>query len=449
MKEQSIITVPNEILSEVAKKATSFDIVLENQIKIMRKFLKSHDGAGLAANQIGLSNRVVVIEFEDPDKKEESIPFQAFINPEIVEASPELDCLEEGCLSVPQIELPVERSIKIKLRAQTYQGKKFKLTAKGILARILQHEIDHLNGIIFTERIKEKLYLKNPELKKIKIAFFGSGDFALPVLEGLILLGFNPLIITEKPKPAGRKQILKATPIAELAKKFNKEVRETGKEDLSSNALFKNSFDLLICADFGQIIPKNILKLPKIAAINIHPSLLPKYRGATPIQTAILNGEKETGVTLIKMSPIIDQGPILAQVKTNIFPTDNSLALKNRLATLSLKLLFEALPIIVKREIEIIKQNEKEATQTRKFKKEDGEIDWKKSPEELARQIRAFYPWPGSFAFLPDGKRLLIHQSHLAGEKLVLDMVQPEGKKPMKWLEFLRGYRGQKPKWFN
>lgn len=444
MKEHSIITIPNKILSEVTKKVTSFDSELENKIKIMRGFLKTHDGAGLAANQIGLDKRVIVIEFED-EKEKNSIPFRAFINPEIVESCPEKDSLEEGCLSVPQIELPVERAKKIKIRAQNLQGKKIKLAAKDVFARILQHEIDHLNGIIFTERVKEKFLRDNPILKKLKIGFFGSGNFAAPILEGLILLGLKLTIVTEKSKPAGRKQKLKQTPVAEMARKFDREVLEV--ETLMDFETATN-FDLLICADFGKIIPENILKLAKIAALNLHPSLLPKYRGATPVQTAIFEGAQKTGVTIIKMNQKIDQGAILAQVQTDIYPNDNTWTLTRRLATLALKLTFEVLPLIIQGELRETKQAEKDASVTRKFQKKDGEIDWQEPIEQIERQIRAFYPWPGSYTFV-NNQRLLIHQAHLAEGKLVLDLIQKEGGRPMKWQDFLRGFRGPKPTFFD
>ena len=445
-KPSSIIIIPDKILSEVTQRVTSFEDEITSQIKGMRRILKSHDGAGLAANQIGVANRVIVVELEE---EKNSIPFQAFVNPEIVESSAEAESMEEGCLSVPQIELPVKRAKKIKIRFQDSEGKKRKLAAKGLLSRILQHEIDHLNGILFTDRIRKQYLFAHPELKNLKILFFGSGHFGADILKGLILLGLKIDIITEKGKPAGRHQIVKATPVAEIAKRFGKNYLEIESFSSERTRASITKADLIICADFGKKIPENILKLAKISAINLHPSLLPKYRGPTPIQTAILDGAKTTGATIIEMSPEIDKGTILAQVETKTSPTDNTLTLTARLSTLGLKLLFEALPLIAKKELKELAQDETKATLTHKFQKSDGEIDWKKTPKQIERQIRAFTPWPGSYTFLPDGKRLLIHQSHLVGEgKLVLDKVQVEGGKPMKWKEFLRGYRGEKPDWF-
>jgi len=463
--------MPHKILHEVAQPVTSFDDELNKKIKRMIEVLRADEnGIGLSANQLGFNNRLCVVEFNDPEKKENSIPLQTFVNPLIAEIAPEFETLEEGCLSVPKIELPVERSTKIKVKAQNQQGTKIRLTAKGLLARVLQHEIDHLNGILFTDRVKLDLYKKFPKLKKLKIVFIGTGDFAHLILEGLILLDFNlKQIITEKGKPADRTQEIKPTPVGQMAERFGKEYLEI---DNLKASIGERQPDLIICADFGKIIPEDILKIPKIAAINIHPSFLPKYRGPSPIQTAILKGEKETGVSIIKMTKEIDKGPILAQENLEIFDFDNYLSLKYRLVNLALKILLDLLPKLPQGKIQSNEQDESQATYTRKFTKSDGEIDWQKSSAEINRQIRALYPWPGTYTRLPapkparlpssarrpgrsdggqafiDNKRLIIHHAHLEDDKLVLDIVQPEGKKPMKFADFLRGFHGQKPGWF-
>ncbi|MCJ7804700.1 methionyl-tRNA formyltransferase, partial [Patescibacteria group bacterium] len=208
-----------------------------------------------------------------------------------------------------------------------------------------------------------------------------------------------------------------------------------------------SDFDLLICSDFGQKIPELILKRAKIAAINIHPSLLPKYIGPTPIQTAILNGDKTTGVSIIKMTNKIDEGPIYAQAEIDISETDDYLALRDHLATLGLKILVQTLPKIARNELELGEQDLSKKVLTRKISKEDGKINWQKSPKKIYNQIRAFSPWPGSYTYIGE-KRLIIHEAHLEDNKLVLDIVQQEGKKPIKFSDFLRGFHIQKPDWF-
>jgi methionyl-tRNA formyltransferase len=451
MSKQEIVTVPNQLLHEVTDKVTSFDNVLKNQAEVIKNILRqnSDNGIGLSANQLGGKERIFVTEFNDPEKKN-IIPLTFFVNPQIVETGDETEILDEGCLSVPNIFLPTERSTKIKVRAQNLAGKFFKLTAKGLFARLIQHETDHLNGILFTDCVKVKLHQDYPDLKKLKMVFVGTGDFADLILEGLILLDFNiTAVVTEKPKPSGRGKILLDSPVAKIAQAFGKKLIETEniKTDETMTNIF-NNIDLIILADFGQIIPEAILKLPKFGAIIVHQSLLPKYRGPSPIQTAILEGKKETGVSIIKMTPKIDEGPILKQEVVEIWPEDNSQSLKNRLANLGLKMLIKLIPKIQTGDIEEIPQDNSAATFTKKFTKAEGEIDWKKPIADINNQIRAFYPWPGTYTFI-DNKRLIIHAAHLVEGKLAIDIVQPEGKQPMLWADFLRGFRGEKPFWMH
>jgi len=445
MQKPNIITVPNPILKKKTEKVFSFNDELKNQIEAMVRTLRHEGGVGLAANQIGYQNQTIAIEFKPTDKDSEikPIPLTIYINPEIIEFSEKKENFEEGCLSVPKIELEVLRPSSIKIKYRNEKGLKKKSAPKGILARILQHEVDHLNGVVFIELAKKQFFEKNPNFKDLKILFVGSGGFASIILEGLIHLGLNLDILTEKAKPAGRDQTIKITPVAETAKRFGKEYLES----VLLTDVGERPFDLFICADFGQKIPSSILSQAKIAAINIHPSLLPKYRGPSPIQTAILKGDKKTGVSIIKMTDKIDEGPILAQFETDVQPNDDYRMLRDRLATSALKLLVKALPPLAHNKLEQAPQDPQKASYTKIFKKEAGLIDWKKKPSVVERQIRAFKIWPKSYTFI-DNKRLIIHQAHLENDHLVLDCVQLEGKKPTSWREFMRGYRGPKPEWF-
>lgn len=442
----SIVTIPNEILRKPATKVSCFDSILKEKIETMAKALRAEGGVGLAANQLGLNDHLLIVESTYEDRG--LIPLTIFINPEIIQYAPEKDLLDEGCLSIPPIELETERSLKIKVKYTDENGRKHKIFAKGFLARILQHEIDHLNGILFTDRVCEKYFRDFPELKKLKIVFIGSGEFASIILKGMLALNFNiPLIISERAKPAGRDRTSKATPVSALADIFTKKVLETDQINDDLESIKKINPDLIILSDFGQIISKELIDLPKYGVLNLHPSLLPKYRGATPIQTAILNGDEETGVSLIEVSPEVDQGPVIAQIKTDIEDDDDSLNLEKRLAVLAFKLLFHALPRFVRDELKPLNQDKKEVSKTHKFKKEDGEIDWEKPAIEIDRQIRAFFPWPGSYTFI-DSKRFIIHKAHLDDNNLVLDIVQPEGKNMMTFADFLKGFQGKKPDWF-
>ena len=197
--------------------------------------------------------------------------------------------------------------------------------------------------------------------------------------------------------------------------------------------------ELVIVANYGKIIPQNVLDIPKYGILNVHPSLLPKYRGASPIQYAILNGEKETGVTIILMDAKVDHGPILAQKKTDIGKNENSSELYERLAILGANLLTDVIPDWIRGEIKLRRQNEKDATYTKRLKREDGKINQRKSAKEIEKQIRAFHIWPGTYT-LYKGKRLKILEARLEKNKLIIEKVQLEGKKPIPFEDFLRGH---------
>ena len=225
--------------------------------------------------------------------------------------------------------------------------------------------------------------------------------------------------------------------------------------------------DIFIVADFGQIIPKKILEIPEYGALCVHPSLLPKYRGASPVPQAILNGERETGVTIFKMDEKVDHGPIIAQFKRKIRNDDTAETLLIRLFTLGSQLLLKILPDYFAGKIKPAEQNHAQATYTHILKKEDGKInclDLKEAMEaggpkavEIERKIRALTPWPGAWttihprggvapaAHLGGEKRLKLLKAHLEPSiphtKLVLDEAQLEGKKPVSWKQFCEGYK--------
>ena len=231
--------------------------------------------------------------------------------------------------------------------------------------------------------------------------------------------------------------------------------------------------DVGILASFGAIVSPQILNFPKHGILNIHPSLLPKYRGSSPVQTAILNGERQTGVTIIKMDEEIDHGPIVAQFTEEILPTDNSESLYFRLFSAGAEVLKTILSAYLEGRIKLREQNHAQATYTKKLTREDGFIPLEKLKEAIMgnnaeivdRQIRAYYPWPGTYTIIKfksplrgipsecqnskskinpkskiQNKRLKILKAHLENKKLILDQVQLEGKKPVSFKQFCEGY---------
>jgi len=281
----------------------------------------------------------------------------------------------------------------------------------------------------------------------MKIIFIGTGDFAAPILNSLKDID---LVVTAPDKPAGRKKVLTPPPVKEIALKNKLPLIQPEK---ISTVKFDFEPDLIITADYGQIIPQSIIQLPRLGVINIHPSLLPKYRGPSPIQTALLNGDPKTGITLMLIDEQVDHGPILAQTEVPISKEDNNQTLKEKLSREAGLFLNKILPQYIEGEIKPQEQNHAKATLTKMFARQDGQIDFQKeTAEEIERKIRAFSPWPGVW-ITTDQKRIKIIKAEIVSEKkegliietkkglLKLNLVQPEGKKPMTGEEFLRGHR--------
>ncbi|HSX42332.1 MAG TPA: methionyl-tRNA formyltransferase [Candidatus Saccharimonadales bacterium] len=438
-------------LRRTAKAVTVFDEELKKEAAEMLKAMKSHDGLGLAGVQVGLDKRLIVMGYEPKDAHDElpRIPEQALVNPKVLKFSKEKETMTEGCLSLPGLELPVERSAGVTVAAQNLDGKPVTIKAKGIFARILQHEIDHINGILFTDYALELNKLENYQFAKI--VFLGSDDFSNVIFNALIDAKQTVMAaITETAKRAGRGNETTEPVVKTNAEQAGIAVFQPDDKPELTKIIQQLKPDLLVLASYGKILPAEALVVPKYGSLNIHPSLLPKYRGATPIQTAILSGDKETGVTIMTMEPKVDAGGVVAQEKLVIAETDDFPTLKNKAAELGAKLLLKNLPVYLSGQAKIQPQNEQAVTGTTKLTKEMGEIDWSLSPEQIDRQIRAFTPWPGTFTVL-NGQRLKIIAAHLENGKLVLDTVQLEGKQPANWADFKRGYANQltKESWFS
>lgn len=302
-------------------------------------------------------------------------------------------------------------------------------------------------------------------LRNIKTIFFGTPDFAVPTLNSLIKETKVIAIITQPDKKVGRKQIILFSPVKKVALKNNIKILQPQKikEEKIINQIKNLSPDLIVVAAYGKIIPKTILDIPKDGCINIHASLLPKYRGASPIQTAILNNEKETGITLILMNEKMDEGAIIAKTNEKIYNNDTSETLHNRLSQLGAKLLIRILPEYLNKKIVPKPQNHSLATYTKIIKKEDAKIDWQQKASKIDQQTRAFTPWPSAFTFI-DQQRFKILEAKAINtnpEKqigiifvidkkiaiacqnsyLLIEKWQPEGKKPINTKDYLLGHK--------
>ncbi len=292
----------------------------------------------------------------------------------------------------------------------------------------------------------------------------GSPDFALPILHALAARYTVVGVVSQPDKPAGRGRVLTPPAVKVHAEKLGIPVIQPRRlrEPEAMDRLHEWAPEAIVVAAFGQILRPEVLNLPPFGCINVHASLLPRWRGAAPIQAAILNNDRETGVTIMKMDPGIDTGPTLAQRSTLIMETDTAGTLSERLSRMGAELLIETLPLYLEGRLTPQPQNNHEATYAPMLAKENGKIEFTQSAQALALMVRAYNPWPGAY-IIWQGQTLKIHKAHAALETgretgktyryedspaigvadglLVLDEVQPAGKRPMPGNVFLNGAR--------
>ncbi|MBI2924219.1 MAG: methionyl-tRNA formyltransferase [Verrucomicrobia bacterium] len=239
----------------------------------------------------------------------------------------------------------------------------------------------------------------------LRIIFFGTAELACASLAALVASvgGEVVAVVTQPDRPKGRDLKLTPSPVKALALELKLSVLqpERARDPQFIQTLAGLRPDLIVVAAYGQILPPALLDLPRHGCLNVHTSLLPKYRGAAPIQWAILNGDCETGVTIMKMDPGLDTGDILTQQTTPIVPEHNAQTLHDRLAKLGAELLVQTIPDYLAGKTLPRPQPAEGASYARKITKEDGRLDWNRPARALWNQVRAFTPWPGTFTFLP------------------------------------------------
>jgi methionyl-tRNA formyltransferase len=258
----------------------------------------------------------------------------------------------------------------------------------------------------------------------IKTIFIGTPDFALPALKALVRdIDFSvKAVITQPDMPSGRKLVPTPPPVKELALQYKLEVWQPQKIIQVLDNIRALEPDVMVVAAYAQIIPEEILQLPKYGCINIHPSLLPKYRGASPVHAVILNGETETGVTIMLMDKTLDTGPILAQKKIKIDANETTTDLLTKLAELSADMLDTTIKKYIKGQIKAVPQDSSQASYVKMFTKQDGLIDWTKPAAEIERLVRAFTHWPSAWTWVK-GKQLKIIE--VASEPLDINTYKP------------------------
>src|SRR6266478_2210861 len=297
----------------------------------------------------------------------------------------------------------------------------------------------------------------------MRIVFIGAGEIGVPTLQALLKSEYAVVaIVTQPDKPVGRAQKIEPPPIKKAMAGSKMPILQPAriKEREAIEEVRTLAPDVIVVAAYGQILPRDVLEIPKVACLNLHASLLPRWRGAAPIQAAIAAGDQETGITVMYMDEGVDTGDILLQGRIDIRVDESGGSLHDRLAQIAPVALLESLGLLVKGSAPRIPQDNTLVTYAPKLKREDGKIDWSEPAEAIERKIRAFNPWPGAFMAI-DGRNLKIFSASIvdlsgkpgeilgsekefiiaAGERaLSLDEVQLEGKRRMSATEFLRGH---------
>jgi len=304
----------------------------------------------------------------------------------------------------------------------------------------------------------------------MNIVFFGSDIFAVKPLEALIQAGYGiACVVTQPDRKKGRGLKIEATPVKEAAARAGLKVYQPVDVNSCETMDFLKGLnpDLFIVIAYGQLLSRDVLSLPKVFSINAHASLLPKYRGAAPINWAIIKGEINTGVTIIKITEKMDAGPIISQKKIPISDEDTATGLQDKLSVLAAEMLLGCLIAIEKKTFKLMLQDESKVTYAPKLKKVDGLIDWSKSAQEIHNLVRGCFDWPGAFTYW-QGKILKLHKtmvSQLAGlpvsqlpgtiveaskdsisvatrkDILAIQELQLEGKRSMAAQDFIAGHK--------
>ncbi len=304
--------------------------------------------------------------------------------------------------------------------------------------------------------------------KNLNIIFFGSSSLSVEVLRALVESGY-PIsgVVTQPDKKAGRHLRYQETPVKNFAESLSLKILTplSLKDETFKSTLSSTPCDLFIVVAYGLILPAEVLKIPRLYPINIHASLLPKYRGAAPIQHAIINGEAQTGISVIRMNEKMDEGDIISQAKLAIDITDNTISLEKKLASLACREILETLKLAEKGDVAFSKQDGSKATYAPKLTKDSGLINWASGAEAIFNQIRACLPWPVAFTYFK-GKRIRIFSAKITSESnpaakpgeiialkdglitvatgkssLEIMRLQPESSKQLESIEFISGSR--------
>ncbi|MEK7096538.1 MAG: methionyl-tRNA formyltransferase [Patescibacteria group bacterium] len=422
------------VLREPTEEVTDFGFEFQKLVDDITETMRAKEGVGLAAPQVGVSKKMFICEFAgDKETKLDAFPLTVLCNPKIEKLSKQKKNMVEGCLSVPDREIIVKRPKTATVSGKDRYGKDLTIEAESLYARVLQHEVDHLNATLIVDHIKQS-----------KVIFIGTGSLGVGALKSLVADNQYEIVLVVTGAASGkvRGAEVEKNQIYKIAEEAKLPIIRTEKirDEAIIKKIKKAKPELGIMADFGQIIPQEVLNIPRHGIINIHPSLLPKHRGASPIQQTILDGDKETGLTLILANAECDAGDIISQAVVELSGSETTSILKKYFSEISGSYLLSILPYYLSKELKPHPQPEKDITMTRMFTKEDGFVDEKTPAEAVERKIRAFDEWPKVYTEFK-GKKIQLLAAHFNEEgRLIIDRVKPEGKKEMTYHDFQNGY---------
>ncbi len=279
-----------------------------------------------------------------------------------------------------------------------------------------------------------------------RIAFFGTPELTTTLLDTLTEAGMTPVVVvTGEDKPIGRKQIITPTPAKVWALEHTIPVLQPPKLDVDFLQTFKDlNIDLSVVVAYGKIMPEELINAPRLGTINLHYSLLPKYRGASPVETAILEGETVTGIAIQHMRHKLDSGPIINSLAVLILPDETAPELRTRLNDLARPILIDAIQKLIDTTATFTEQNHEQATFSKKISKEDGLVDLTLDPVRNYQKYRAYFGWPGTYFFIErDGKqmRVIIKDAEFTDNQFIIKKVLPEGRTLMDFEVFQKSLK--------
>ncbi|HLS88761.1 MAG TPA: methionyl-tRNA formyltransferase [Sphingobacteriaceae bacterium] len=389
-----------QILRQRSQPVTRVNREIRQLVDDMLATMYDADGIGLAAPQVGVLRRVIVADVGDGPV--------VIINPEVhhQEGSEEA---YEGCLSIPGYQGRVARAGLVRVSGLDEKGRRVWLEAEGLLARAIQHEIDHLDGILFLDRASKIIELS--PAADLRIVYMGTPGFAVEPLRHLLRNHCRVTAVVTRPdRPRGRGRAVKPSPVKELAAELGLPVLQPEKAgDPEFVAQLRElEPDVIVTAAYGLLLPPEVLEVPRLGCLNIHPSLLPELRGAAPIQRALMEGKEKTGVTIYFMDEGMDSGDILLQEETPIQPGETAGELAARLSKMGARLLMDALRLLATEEDPPRRpQDHSRATFAPALQPHEERIDWSWPAEKIVNHCRGLAPRPGAYT-LYRGERLKI-----------------------------------------